>query len=121
MRQCDQAMLEPFGAPTHAFCANVYAAAGRRSLSTTIANDLLVQARNQYVDPFFVGVAFLSVDPTRVLELFEKAYDERSPNIVGGVRHTPWIQSVTGNPRLRTLIDRMKLPVSSASHPFTQG
>jgi hypothetical protein len=113
-RQCDEAMQAPFGAPTHAFCANVYPAAGQYARSATIAGSLVERARHEFVDPFFVGVAFLSLDSPRSLHWFERAYDERSPNIGSGVRHTPWIQNVAGSPRLHNLIARLKLPRATA-------
>jgi serine/threonine-protein kinase len=113
-RQCDEAMRAPFGAPTHAFCANVYAAAGQHGVSAKIAGDLVERTRHEYVDPFFVGVAFLSLDSARSLDWFEKAYDDRSPNIGAGVRHTPWIQKAAGSLRLQNLITRLKLPISSS-------
>lgn len=116
VRQCEQAMQDPFGALTWAFCASIYAAAGQQPRAETIVRDVLERARQSYVDPFAVGVAFLSLDPSRSLDWFEKAYKERSPNIVGGLRHSPWIRRVEESPRLQQLISLMQFPTSN-THP----
>jgi DNA-binding winged helix-turn-helix (wHTH) protein/TolB-like protein len=115
-QHCDQAMQEPFGALTSVFCANVYAAAEQDVRAATIVRDVTERARRAYVDPFAVGLAFLAVDPPRSLDWFERAYDEGSPNIVGGLRHSLWLRGLADNRRLHALISRMKYPAPSP-HP----
>jgi TolB-like protein/DNA-binding winged helix-turn-helix (wHTH) protein/Tfp pilus assembly protein PilF len=90
--------------------ARALGSAGRTAEARSLLAELLSRARQQYVSPFDIAMAYAGLgDRNAAFEWLDKAYDERSPSLVYLGRH-PWTASLRSDPRFAAMLQRLKLP-----------
>ena len=85
-------------------------AAGNKAAAQKLLDQLLEQSRRGYVPPFNIAEAYTGIgDSNRALDYFERAFEERSPDLVG-LKMEPRLDSLRSEPRYIALINRIGFP-----------
>jgi serine/threonine protein kinase/tetratricopeptide (TPR) repeat protein len=94
---------------TKAYLAYAYAGAGRSREALTILDELQTQARQEYISPFDLAVAYTGLgDRDRAFSWLEKAYQERV-RLMPSLKVDPLFDPLHSDPRFAALIERMSL------------
>ncbi len=89
-------------------CGMVYALAGRRQDALALLDRL--KKHPGYLDAYNVALIYDGLgDNDRTMEWLERAYRERSPQLVG-VRIETWSDNLRSDPRFQDLLRRMNFP-----------
>jgi eukaryotic-like serine/threonine-protein kinase len=93
--------------PTAAL-AHVYAVMGRRTEAEKILSELQARADKSYVSPYMLATIYAGLaDKERALEYLEKAYQERSSDILYFLKADLRIDNLRSDPRFADLLRRM--------------
>lgn len=83
------------------------ASSGDRRAALETIRQLKQEAKNIYVDPYFIAIIYLALkDRDSTYTWLEKAYQERSPFLISIATDPKWSDS-HGDPRFQTLWNRM--------------
>jgi len=95
--------------PTAAL-GHAYAVAGKMDAAQEVLKGLLERSKKEYVSPYEIAVIYAGLgDKDRAFEWLEKAYEERSSQLVY-FRADPRIWSLRSDPRFQELLRRMNIP-----------
>jgi len=95
--------------PTAAL-AHAYAASGRRLDAENILNDLLRQSKTAYVSPYMIATIYAGLDDKdKAFEFLEKAYQERSSDVIYFLKADLRIDTLRSDPRFQDLRRRVGL------------
>jgi serine/threonine protein kinase/tetratricopeptide (TPR) repeat protein len=96
---------------TMAGLAHAYAAMGKRAEAEKILSELQRQARGTYVSPYMIAVTYSALgQKDKAFEFLEKAYEERSPDIVYFLRADLRLDPLRPDPRFHDLLRRVRFP-----------
>src|SRR6266850_816501 len=96
--------------PTAAL-AHVYAVTGRRAEAEKILRDLQRKSKSSYVSPYMIATIYAGLgNKDRAFEFLEKAYQERSWDIVWLLKADLRIDSLRSDPRFQDLVRRVGYP-----------
>jgi eukaryotic-like serine/threonine-protein kinase len=99
-----------FKLQTTAMCAWALGIAGRTDEARRLVRILEQPPQGLWVDPAVMGVAYGGVgDIDRAVEWFEKAFEERSPNMIY-MKQGPPQDFARSDPRFQALLKRMNFP-----------
>ena len=88
---------------------HAYGLAGRRKDALAVADELVRKSAGQYVPAYFVAMVYLGMgERDRAFEWLERAYAERS-DWIAWIHVHPYFDSVRGDPRFRSLEQRVGL------------
>ncbi len=89
--------------------AYVYAMSGRREDAMKVVDELLERSRKEYISPLLIAWAYIGLgDKDRVFEWLEKAYENRSGDLVY-LKFFPVYDVLRSDPRYVTLLQKMGL------------
>jgi Flp pilus assembly protein TadD len=89
---------------------HAYGVAGQRASARAILGELNDLAKKKYVPPVQIAFVYLGLgDRAHALDLLEKAYQERSWELVF-IQVEPWVDSLRSDPRFRDIVRRMNFP-----------
>jgi len=92
--------------------AYAYAAVGRRADAEKILRDLVEQSKNSYVSPYMIATIHAGLgDREKAFEFLDKAYEERSMDLVWHLKSDPRIESLRSDPRFHALWRRIGFPM----------
>ena len=87
-----------------------YARADRKDEARKLLQDLLEEAKERYVTPYWIAMIYVGLDEKdKAFEWFEKAYEERSWFLIF-IKMDPLMDSVRSDPRYISLIQRIGYP-----------
>jgi Tfp pilus assembly protein PilF len=90
--------------------ACLYARANRKDEARKVLQDLLEEAKERYVAPYWIAMIYVGLDEKDdAFKWFEKAYEERSWFLIF-IKMDPWMDSVRSDPRYINLIQRIRYP-----------
>jgi eukaryotic-like serine/threonine-protein kinase len=96
---------------TTAGLAHVYATIGNRAEAQKILGDLQHQLKTSYVSPYMIAAIYSGLgQKDKAFEFLEKAYQERSPDIVYFIKADLRIDTLRSDPRFQDLLRRVGLP-----------
>jgi Tfp pilus assembly protein PilF len=96
---------------TMAGLAHAYAAMGKRAEAEKILSELQRQAKGTYVSPYMIAVIYSALgQKDKAFEFLEKAYQERSPDIVYFLRADLRLDPLRPDPRFHDLLRRVRFP-----------
>jgi TolB-like protein/Tfp pilus assembly protein PilF len=96
---------------TLAGLAYAYAAIGKRAEAEKILNELQRQSKVTYVSPYMIAVIYSGLgQKDKAFEFLEKAYQERSPDIVYFLRADLRLDTLRPDPRFLDLLRRVDFP-----------
>jgi hypothetical protein len=76
-----------------------------------ILRDLLQRSKTKYVSPYMIATIYAGLgDKNKAFEFFEKAYQERSPDIPWFLKADLRIDNLRSDPRFQDLLHRVGLP-----------
>jgi TolB-like protein/DNA-binding winged helix-turn-helix (wHTH) protein/Tfp pilus assembly protein PilF len=91
--------------------AHAYAVTGKRAAAESILRDLERKSKNTYVSPYMLATIYAGLgDKNKALELLEKAYRERSWEIVWCLKADPRIDNLRSDSRFQALLQRIAFP-----------
>jgi serine/threonine-protein kinase len=91
----------------------MYAESGRPDLARRNLEQLNALARERFVDPQYFAVLYAGLgDTQRALQWLERAYDNRSPNLVCKCDSRSNFANLASHPRYQELRARMNYPVN---------
>jgi TolB-like protein/DNA-binding winged helix-turn-helix (wHTH) protein/Tfp pilus assembly protein PilF len=91
--------------------AHAYAAVGRRAEATKILRDMEARSKVSYVSPYTLATMFAGLgENDRALNLLEKAYQEKSWDLMWYLKADPRMDSLRSEPRFIALVQRMGFP-----------
>jgi serine/threonine protein kinase/Tfp pilus assembly protein PilF len=91
--------------------AHAYASVGQRANVEKILRDLLQRSKTKYVSPYMIATIYAGLgDKNKAFEFFEKAYQERSPDIPWFLKADLRIDNLRSDPRFQDLLHRVGLP-----------
>jgi TolB-like protein/DNA-binding winged helix-turn-helix (wHTH) protein/Tfp pilus assembly protein PilF len=91
--------------------AHAYATMGKRAEAEKILGELQRQSKVSYVSPYMIAVIYSGLgQKDKAFEFLEKAYEERSPDVVYFVRADLRLDPLRSDPRFRDLMHRVGLP-----------
>jgi len=91
--------------------AHAYATMGKRAEAEKILGELLRQSKVTYVSPYMIAVIYSGLGQNdKAFEFLEKAYQERSPDIVYFLRADLRLDSLRQDPRFQDLLRRVAFP-----------
>jgi len=91
-------------------CGDVYGLAGKRGEALKCLASIKGLSARGYIDPYNVAMIYDGLgENDRTLELFERAYRERSASLVG-LRVETLSESLRSDPRFKNLLQRMNFP-----------
>ena len=91
--------------------AHAYAAAGKKTEAQKILSRLQRTSRTSYVSPYMIATIYAGLtDKERAFEFLEKAYQERSSDIVYFLKSDLRIDNLRSDPRFQDLVRRMNFP-----------
>ena len=103
-------ILSGGSAEVKAGLAHAYGVAGQRASARAILGELNDLAKKKYVPPVQIAFVYLGLgDRAHALDLLEKAYQERSWELVF-IQVEPWVDSLRSEPRFRDIVRRMNFP-----------
>jgi TolB-like protein/DNA-binding winged helix-turn-helix (wHTH) protein/Tfp pilus assembly protein PilF len=96
--------------PVLAALARTYAVSGRPTEARNLLDQLLQQAKKQYVSPFYVAVVYAGLgENDRALDWLEKAYADHS-NAIVFLKVDPQMDTLRASPRFHELQRKLRLP-----------
>jgi tetratricopeptide (TPR) repeat protein len=96
---------------TLAGLAYAYTAMGKRAEAEKILNELQGQSKVTYVSPYMIAVIYSGLgQKDKAFEFLEKAYQERSPDIVYFLRADLRLDTLRPDPRFLDLLRRVDFP-----------
>jgi TolB-like protein/DNA-binding winged helix-turn-helix (wHTH) protein len=99
------------GTDPAAALAHAYAVTGKTSQAEKILRDLTQKSKASYVSPYFIATIYAGLgDKDRAFEFLEKAYQQRSSDIVWHMKSDPRIDNLRSDPRFEALFRRVGLP-----------
>ena len=94
-----------------AFLAHAYAEAGRRDEAEKILARLMQKSKTAHVSPYFIGTIYAGLhDNDRAFAFLEKAYQEKSPDILWHLTADVRVDNLHSDPRFQDLLRRMNFP-----------
>jgi serine/threonine-protein kinase len=89
---------------------HAYAASGNRSEALKLLAELKEQSKHRFISPLDVATLYAGLgDKEQALTWLEKAYDERSFNLVS-IKVEPFLDSLRAEPRFQALVKKMNFP-----------
>ena len=96
---------------TMAGLAHAYSATGRRNEAEKILRQLQTRSKTDYVSPYMIGVIYSGLgNKDKAFQFLEKAYKEKSPDVVYFLRTDLRIDTLRSDPRFEDLLRRMNFP-----------
>jgi tetratricopeptide (TPR) repeat protein len=93
-----------------AFLAHAYAEAGRRDEAEKIPARLRQKSKTAYVSPYFIATIYAGLhDNHRAFAFLEKAYQEKSPDMVWHLKADVRLDNLRSDPRFQSLLRRIGL------------
>jgi TolB-like protein/DNA-binding winged helix-turn-helix (wHTH) protein len=94
-----------------AFLAHAYAEAGRRDEAEKILARLMQKSKTARVSPYVIGTIYAGLhDNDRAFAFLEKAYQEKSPDILWDLKADMRLDNLRSDPRFQDLLGRMNFP-----------
>ena len=91
--------------------AHVYATMGNLGEAQKILGELQRQSKVAYASPYMIAAVYLGLGQRdKAFEFLEKAYQERSPDLVYFVKADLRMDALRSDPRFQDLMHRMKFP-----------
>jgi serine/threonine protein kinase/tetratricopeptide (TPR) repeat protein len=91
--------------------AHAYASVGQRANVEKILRELLQRSKTKYVSPYMIATIYAGLgDKNKAFEFFDKAYQERSPDIPWFLKADLRIDNLRSDPRFQDLLHRVGLP-----------
>jgi eukaryotic-like serine/threonine-protein kinase len=91
--------------------AHAYAGAGKKREAEKILSELQRRSQTSYVSPYMIATIYARLaDKDRAFEFLEKAYQERSSDIVYFLKSDLRIDNLRSDPRFQDLVRRMNFP-----------
>jgi TolB-like protein/DNA-binding winged helix-turn-helix (wHTH) protein len=91
-----------------AFLAHAYAEAGRRGEAEKILAGLLRKSQTAHVSPYFIATIYAGLhDNDRAFSFLEKAYQEKSPDLLWHLKADVRLNSLRSDPRFQDLLRRI--------------
>jgi len=96
--------------PTAAL-AHAYALTGKKADAERMLSELRQRAKNEYVSPYLLAVVYAGLDEKdNAFRLLEQAYQERSLDIVWGLKADLRLDNLRSDARFQDLFGRMEFP-----------
>jgi len=96
--------------PVLAALARTYAVSGRTTEARNLLDQLMQQAKKQYVSPFYVAIVYAGLgEKDRALDWLEKAYGDHS-NAIIFLKVDPQLDTLRASPRFHELQRKLRLP-----------
>jgi TolB-like protein/DNA-binding winged helix-turn-helix (wHTH) protein len=90
--------------------ANAYSATGRRAEAQKILQSFAQQSRTTYVSPYMTATIYAGLgDKDRAFKFLDKAYQERSFDLVWNLKSDPRLANLRPDPRLQNMLRRVGL------------
>jgi serine/threonine protein kinase/tetratricopeptide (TPR) repeat protein len=106
----DQAIAEYLKVQAMPHLAHIHAVTGKREQARRELAKLLEGSRQHYIDPYVIAGIYVGLGETdKAFEWFEKAYEERSEEILF-LKVDPVLDSIHADPRYQSLLRRIGLP-----------
>ena len=93
--------------------AYLYSVSGRKRQAFDLLSDLETKSK-RYIDPYDIAVAYAAIDQERAFRWLERAYRERSPQILE-IKVSPKLDSLRSDPRFQNLLRRMDFPPDTSA------
>jgi TolB-like protein/DNA-binding winged helix-turn-helix (wHTH) protein/Tfp pilus assembly protein PilF len=91
--------------------AHVYATTGRVAEAKKLLGELQQQSRVTYVSPYMIATIYSGLGQMdKAFEFLERAYQERSPDLIYFVKADLRIDGLRSDPRFQDLLGRMNFP-----------
>jgi tetratricopeptide (TPR) repeat protein len=91
--------------------AHAYAAIGKRTEAEKILSELQRQSKGSYISPYMIAAIYSSLGQNdKAFEFLEKAYQDRSPDIVYFLRADLRLDPLRPDPRFQDLLRRVDFP-----------
>jgi Tfp pilus assembly protein PilF len=91
--------------------AHAYAALGNRAAAQKILGDLLRQSKTGYASAYMIAAIYSGLgQKDQAFEFLEKAYQERSPDLLYFIKADLRMDSLRSDPRFQDLLRRIGLP-----------
>ena len=91
--------------------AHAYAAIGKKAEAEKILSELQRQSKGSYVSPYMIATIYSSLGQNdKAFEFLEKAYQDRSPDIVYFLRADLRLDGLRPDPRFQNLLRRVDFP-----------
>jgi len=88
--------------------AYAYTALGNRDEALAVLDDFKEISLQQYVDPFIFAIIYLGLgEIDKTFEALEKAYQERSANLVDRIYVDPLFDRIRSDPRFKSLMKKL--------------
>jgi TolB-like protein/Tfp pilus assembly protein PilF len=86
-----------------------YTRAGRISDAKAVLDRMLAEYSRSYISPYHIGVVYAGLgDLDQVFSWFEKAYDDRDPDLMM-IKVEPLLDGLRADPRFTVLVRKMRL------------
>ncbi len=96
--------------PVLAALARTYAVSGRTTEARNLLDQLMQQAKKQYVSPFYVAIVYAGLgEKDQALDWLEKAYGDHS-NAIIFLKVDPQLDTLRASPRFHELQRKLRLP-----------
>jgi TolB-like protein/DNA-binding winged helix-turn-helix (wHTH) protein/Tfp pilus assembly protein PilF len=96
--------------PVLAALARTYAVSGRTTEARNLLDQLMQQAKKQYVSPFYVAIVYAGLgQKDQALDWLEKAYSDHS-NAIVFLKVDPQMDTLRASPRFHELQRKLRLP-----------
>src|SRR6267378_170107 len=96
--------------PVLAALARTHAVSGRTTEARKLLDQLMQQAKEQYVSPFYVAVVYAGLgENDKAMDWLEKAYGDHS-NAIVFLKVDPQLDTLRSNPRFHELQRKLRLP-----------
>jgi TolB-like protein/DNA-binding winged helix-turn-helix (wHTH) protein/Tfp pilus assembly protein PilF len=96
--------------PALAALARAYAVSGKTVEARNLLDQLMQQAKKQYVSPFYAAMVYAGLgENDRALDWLEKAYADHS-NAIVFLKVDPQMDTLRGSPRFHELQRKLRLP-----------
>ena len=90
--------------------AHAYARAGNKVEGQKLLANLMLQAKNRYVSPYYLAIVYVGLgEDEKAMDWLEKAFTDRSNGLVF-MKVEPELDHLRSNPRFIALLQRLKLP-----------
>ena len=91
--------------------AHAYAVVGRRGDAEKILRDLMEPSKTAYVSPYMIAAIYAGLgDKDKAFEFLDKAYQEKSMDIVWNLKTDPRLESLRSDPRFQIFWRRVGFP-----------
>ena len=91
--------------------AHAYAITGKKQEALKILREWQHQSKTRYISPYMIATIFAGLgDKDRAFEFLERAYQERSPDVVYFLKTDPRIANLRPHSQFRDFLRRMNFP-----------